>query len=204
VTRTPRQRMIADAQAILTRCNAALERLEQIRIGDPRSANGDPRHRSPRQQNPESTGVQVTHEPTVSPKSHECPKCGRACDCYPDSPGECSHDCPPAVSPIEAPPKMTQKHWENLVLLDARALTKEECASLREVADNVKAQASGQRVVVDPATQRVIDVKGLEALVQIAESGAALSTNQRLAGDFGIIARRLRRWLSHNSPEETQ
>jgi hypothetical protein len=64
--------------------------------------------------------------------------------------------------------------------------------------------ASGQRVVVDPATQRVIDVKGLEALVQIAESGAALSTNQRLAGDFGIIARRLRRWLSHNSPEETQ
>jgi hypothetical protein len=109
-----------------------------------------------------------------------------------------------AVSPIEAPPKMTQKHWENLVLLDARALTKEECASLREVADNVKAQASGQRVVVNPETHATIpkwQIDRVKALIIDKLWPTSPPVNDAVFLELkGMFAG----WLSHNSPEETR
>jgi hypothetical protein len=42
---------------------------------------------------------------------HPCPKCGKPCRCYPDEPGECSHDCTPEprpAQPSESPSSSTQ------------------------------------------------------------------------------------------------
>lgn len=69
-----------------------------------------------------------------------------------DTPPFCD-ECGGVTRTAEHREAMTPAHWENLVLLDARALTKDEARLLREVADFVKAQIPrGAKAVSGTAT----------------------------------------------------
>jgi hypothetical protein len=73
----------------------------------------------------------------------------------------------------------------------------ERAALLREIAANIESQASGQRVVVD----REI----LENIATSAETIIAKRDRVRTVyNNADYIARKVRGWLSHSSPEETR